>query len=120
MSRRPAFADMQAAAEQRLGYKLPADRIPYFWEFSEEGTALCVLQHYPEEEGGFAHPDLREQVSLKRCYVGDDDIASFLSPYWRTRIEGLALGELQRERRKQECQDFDAAAAEEAETEVYP
>ena len=111
MSKRPDWADMQSVAEQRLGYKLPEDRIPYFWEFSEEGTALCVLQHYPEEDGGFAHPDLREQVVLKKCLIGDDDIVSFLSPYWKKRIEGLALDALQREQRIQLCEDFDAEAA---------
>lgn len=111
MRRRPDFADMQAAAELRLGCKLPSDHIAYFWEFSEEGTAVCVLQHYPEELGGFAHPDNAEQVVLKWCYVGEDNIAPFLSKYYRERIERLALAELQSERRKRECEEFDAEVA---------
>lgn len=105
------MTDMHSAAEQRLGYKLPENFIPFNWEFSEEGTALCVLQHYPEDDDGFAHPGTSEQVVLEKCLIGDDDITAFLSPYWRKRIEGLALDELQSERRKRECEEFDAEEA---------
>ena len=110
MTRPSDIGGVLAAAELRLGYKLPSDYIPYFWEFSEEGTALCVLQYYPEERGGTAHPDLLVQVVLSWWYVGEgnDNIAPFLSPYYRKRIEGLALAELQSERRERECEEFDA------------
>lgn len=113
MTRLSDIGNKQSAAELRLGCKLPSDHIAYFWEFSEEGTAVCVLQHYPEELGGFAHPDNAEQVVLKWCYVGDgnDNIAPFLSKYYRERIERLALQELQTERRERECEEFDAEVA---------
>ena len=111
MTRPSDIGDVLAAAELRLGCKLPSDHIAYFWEFSEEGTAVCVLKYYEQVGDGFAHPGNEETVVLERCLIGDDDIASFLSPYYRKRIEGLALAELQSGRRKRECEEFDAEVA---------
>ena len=111
MTRREPWADMQSAAELLLGDPLPSNYIAFAWEFSEEGTAVCVLQHYPEERGGNAHPDMLEHVVLRWCFVGEDNIAPFLSKYYRERIEGLCLRELQSERRKRECEEFDEEAA---------
>lgn len=107
---RPDWPDLQSAAELLVG-PLPKGYIPFAWEFSEEGTAVCVLEHYPEDLGGFAHPDNLEHVALRWCFVGEDNIAPFLSRYYRERIEGLALRELQAERRKRECEEFDEEAA---------
>lgn len=104
-------------ADQLMGRSLGADEIEFSWEFSEEGVALCVLAYRPEECGGWAHPDVDERCDLEAVFVGDTDIRCLLSMKQRHDIERNALDDLRATRRKQECQEFDAA---EAETEVYP
>lgn len=112
MSKRPDWADEPSThAELLLGRALTSEEFPYSWEFDVEGIAVCVLQHYPEERGGFAHPDSEEQCTLRFCFVGDTDISSIVSKDHRSRIERMALDDLKAERRKRECQDFDAEAS---------
>lgn len=111
MSARPSFADYEPTVERLLGRGIGNDEFAYPWEFDEEGVALCVLQHKPQEYGGFAHPDLSEDCSLRYCFVGDTDIRSIVSQDHRRRIERMALDELKAERRKRECEEFDAEAA---------
>lgn len=97
--------------ETILGRCLGRDEFEYSWEFDEEGVALCVLQHKEQERGGFAHPDLSEECSLRYCFVGGTDIRSIVSKDQRRRIERMALDDLKAERRKRECEEFDEASA---------
>ena len=100
-----------------MGRSLGADEIEYCWQFSEEGSAQCVLAYRPEERAGFAGPGNDEQCQLEAVFVGDTDILSIVKHEDRRRIERLALEALRTERRIAECLAFDA---EEAETEVRP
>jgi len=114
MSRLDWPADLDGVAteaERILGRSLRFEEVTYCWEFSEECAAICVLKYYPQERGGFAHPDHAEQCVLQHCFVAEADIERFIAPYWRRRVEGLALDLLLHERRIQECEEFDAEGA---------
>lgn len=113
MSKRPDWATYEPTAHVELvmGRRLADDEITYVWEFDDEGLAVCVLQHYPEVRGGFDNPSHPEDCTLTCCYVGDTDIETLLSRDQRRRVERMALDELQRERRAQECADFDSEDA---------